>query len=104
MKTDKNNNVTLLGINTEYRQEGDNVVRKHTQEISQAFLDDLKDSRNASKDQREGEYMRAASIPVAVHEQWLREGFDLYQATGPEIIKRLRDQNLDYFLATEKRI
>jgi hypothetical protein len=79
-------------------------VRKHTQEISQAFLDDLKDSRNASKDQREGEYMRAASIPVAVHEQWLREGFDLYQATGPEIIKRLRDQNLDYFLATEKRI
>ena len=52
----------------------------------------------------EGEFMRAASIPVAVHEQWLREGFDLYQATGPEIIKRLRDQNLDYFIATEKRI
>tara|TARA_S200002703_G_scaffold130027_1_gene117226 strand:+ start:446 stop:757 length:312 start_codon:yes stop_codon:yes gene_type:complete len=102
--TDKNKDVTLLGINTEYRQEGDDVVRKHTQEISQAFLDDLKDSRNASKDQREGEYMRAASIPVAVHEQWLREGFDLYQATGPEIIKRLRDQNLDYFIATEKRI
>ena len=102
--TDKNKDVTLLGINTEYRQEGDDVVRKHTQEISQAFLDDLKDSRNASKDQREGEFMRAASIPVAVHEQWLREGFDLYQATGPEIIKRLRDQNLDYFIATEKRI
>ena len=102
--TDKNKDVTLLGINTEYRQEGDDVVRKHTQEISQAFLDDLKDSRNASKVQREGEYMRAASIPVAVHEQWLREGFDLYQATGPEIIKRLRDQNLDYFIATEKRI
>ena len=102
--TDKNKDVTLLSINTEYRQEGDDVVRKHTQEISQAFLDDLKDSRNASKDQREGEYMRAASIPVAVHEQWLREGFDLYQATGPEIIKRLRDQNLDYFIATEKRI
>lgn len=96
--------VELLGVETEYLQEGNNVVRKHTQEISQAFLDDLKDSRNASKDQREGEFMRAASIPVAVHEQWLREGFDLYQATGPEIIKRLRDQNLDYFLATEKRI
>ena len=75
----------------------------HTQDISQAFLDDLKDSRNASKDQNEGEFMRVASIPVAVAEQWQREGFDIYQATGQEIVKRLKDQNLDAFLATDKR-
>lgn len=95
---------SLLGVNTQYLQEGNDVVRKHTQHITQAFLDDLKDSRNASDDVRESEMMRVASIPVAVHEQWLREGFNLYEATGPEIVKRLRDQNLDYFMATNKRI
>ena len=96
--------VDLLGVNTDFIQQGDDVVRKHTQEISQAFLDDLKDSRNASKDQRENEFMRVASIPTVVVEQWLREGFNIWEATGPEIVKRLRDQNLDGFMATEKRI
>ena len=96
--------VDLLGVNTDFIQQGDDVVRKHTQEISQAFLDDLKDSRNASKDQRENEFMRVASIPTVVVEQWLREGFNIWEATGPEIVKRLKDQNLDGFMATEKRI
>lgn len=105
MKTDKKkHHVDLIGINTDYLQEGDNVVRKHTQEISQAFIDDLKDSRNESTKQREGDFMRVASIPTVVAEQWRREGFDIYSATGPEIVKRLREQDLDYFLATDKRI
>lgn len=101
---DKKPGVNLIGVNTEFLQQGDDVVRKHTQTISQAFLDDLKDSRNASTDQREGEFMRVASIPTVVVEQWMREGFNIYEATGPEIVKRLRDQHLDGFMATNKRI
>ena len=94
---------TLLGVETEYLQEGDNVTFKNTQEITTAFLDDLKDSRNASSETREKDFQRVASIPVVVHEQWLREGFDLYKASVKEITKRLRDQSLDYFMATDKR-
>ena len=71
----------LLGVDTQYLQTGNDVFRKHTQNISQSFLDDLKDARNASKDQDEGEYMRVASIPVIVVEQWMREGFNIYEAT-----------------------
>jgi hypothetical protein len=104
MDNTKKPGVDLLGVNTDFIQQGNDVVRKHTQEISKAFLDDLKDSRNASKDQRESEFMRVASIPTVVVEQWLREGFNIWEATGPEIVKRLRDQNLDGFMATEKRI
>ena len=48
----KKQDVDLQGVNTDFIQQGDDVIRKHTQEISQSFLDDLKDSRNASKDQR----------------------------------------------------
>ena len=94
---------TLLGVETEYLQEGNNVTFKNTQEITTAFLDDLKDSRNASSETREKDFQRVASIPVVVHEQWLREGFDLYKASVKEITKRLRDQSLDYFMATDKR-
>lgn len=95
---------TLLGVETDYIQHHDGVVRKHTQNITQNFLDDLKDARTASKNQKEGEYMRVASIPTAVVEQWMREGFNIYEASGKEIVKRLREQHLDYFLTTEKRI
>ena len=94
----------LLGVNLDYLEQGGDLVMKNTQHITQAFLDDLKDSRNESSSKKEGELMRAASIPVAVVDQWTREGFNIYEATGKEIIKRLRDQNRDYFLATEKRI
>jgi len=93
----------LLGVETEYLQEGDNVTFKNTQNITTAFLDDLKDSRNASSETREKDFQRVASIPVVVHEQWLREGFDLYNHNVKEIVKRLRDQSLDYFMATDKR-
>lgn len=102
--TNKTNDINLLGVNTQYLQTGNDVFRRHTQNISQAFLDDLKDSRNASKDQNEGDYMRVAAIPVGVVEQWQREGFNIYEATPVEIVKRLKDQNLEAFMATDKRI
>lgn len=104
MSINKSKGIDLLGVDTQYLQTGNDVFRKHTQNISQSFLDDLKDNRNASKDQNEGEFMRVASIPVIVVEQWQREGFDIYQATPQEIVKRLKDQNLEYFMATDKRI
>lgn len=94
----------LIGVNTNYLQTGDDVYRKHTQNISQAFLDDLKESRNSSKDGNEGEFMKVASIPVIVVEKWMREGFNIYEATGQEIVKRLKNENLDDFMATEKSI
>lgn len=94
----------LLGVETDYIQDGDRVTFKNTQEITPAFMDDLQDSRNKSSSTREGDYQRLASIPVAVHEQWLREGFDLYKHTAKEIVKRLRKQDLDGFMATSKRI
>ena len=94
----------LIGINTEYKEEVDGIIRKHTQNLPQDFIDGLKERRNESTKQREGEYMHVASIPTIVIEQWLREGFKYWEATGPEIMKRLRDQNLDAFITTDKRV
>lgn len=101
--TDK---VDLVGIDTQYDCDVGGVFRKHTQAISDDFLTSLKDQRNASKDQREGEFMRVASIPVVVVEKWMREGFDIMSGkhTAAEIVKRLKQENLDAFLTTEKSV
>ena len=96
----------LIGINTDYGCDVDGVFRKHTQDISSQFLDSLKEQRNASLDQREGEFMRVASIPTVVVEKWMREGFDILNGkhTAAEIVKRLKDENLEAFLTTEKSV
>ena len=98
------NNVSLTGVQDDYIQDGDRVVRKNTQHISQAFLDDLKDARNETSGRPSGEFMRVASIPTVVVEKWLREGFNVWEATGAEIVKRLKAENLDAFLATDKKL
>ena len=96
----------LIGINTTYDANEDGVFRKHTQEISQDFLDSLKYQRDTSKDQKEGEYMRVASIPTVVVEKWMREGFNIMSGehSAAEIVKRLKQENLEAFLTTEKSV
>lgn len=94
----------VIGSDTTFIDDVGELTRKHSQYISDDFLDDLRDSRNASKGQREGDYMRVASIPVVIVEKWLREGFDIFQADGREIVKRLKREDLTAFLATEKSI
>jgi len=58
---------TLLGVETEYLQEGNRVTFKHTQEITTPFMDELKYSRNASTEPRKKEFASVASLPVPVH-------------------------------------
>lgn len=80
----------------------DLTVRKD-QHITSDFLDGLKEDRFASKD-RAREFHKVASIPVVVVEKWLREGFDIYRESAPAILKKLRDEDLQAFIATDKRI
>jgi len=80
------------------------LVIKRTQEITQEFLDDLKEARFQSTQAPAAEYHKVASIPAALHEVWLRQGFDCTRAPIKETLKRLRAEHLDAFIATEKRI
>jgi len=96
--------VNLLSGSTDFLQDGSSVIQKSSQIISQSFMDDLKDSRNQTSNKPSGEFMRVASIPTTVVEKWLREGFNVWEQSGTEIVKRLRNESLDGFLATDKRI
>ena len=96
----------VIGIDTDYGCDVDGVFRKHTQQISQSFLDNVAEQRNRSREQREREFMSVAQIPTIVVEKWMREGFDIFSGehSAAEIVKRLKRENLDAFLTTEKSV
>ena len=100
------NKFDLVGVQNDFSEEAGNLVRTDSQQISQGFLDDLKDKRNQSTNQLEGDFQHVASIPVIFVEKWKKEGFDIMDGSVPfkEIIKKLKEENLDGFMATEKSI
>ena len=98
--------VNINEVQSDFIEDADNLTRVDAQYISPRFLDDLKDSRNQSKAKPEGDFMHVASIPVIFVEKWKREGFDIMKGDIPiqDIIKKLKAENLDGFMATEKSI
>jgi hypothetical protein len=94
----------LFDSSTDFADNADGLLIKRQQEIPDHFLDQLKDMRHASHSVRENEFMLAASIPVLIHEKWLREGYDCTRAPIKETLARLRRENLEAFIATDKRV
>lgn len=105
-KENNNNNKkpNLIGIDTKVGANVDGVFFKKTQDIPDWHMNNLKEQRNESTKRREGEFMKVASIPTIVAEQWLSQGYDIYNMTGKEIIKKLNEDNLQDFFTTEKTI
>ncbi|MBB6253029.1 hypothetical protein [Nitrospirillum iridis] len=75
-----------------------------TQEIPREFTDHLQALRDASVEAPMGNHHLTASVPAAVHEKWLREGYDCTREPIRRTLKRLRDEGLDAFIATKRRI
>lgn len=97
----------LLDINTTFDANADGVYRKHQQHIPDSFLSNLADMRHTSTQTREGEFMKVASIPTVVVEKWMREGFDILgdrNIKPADIVKKLKAEGLEDFLATSKRV
>lgn len=80
------------------------LIIDQRQEVPDDFLSDLKKQKIDSDHVREKEFMHVASIPVLIHEKWVKEGFDCTKEPIRETVKRLHAQGLDAFLVTNKRI
>lgn len=96
----------LIDTNVEFLDGDDSnpLVIKKTQEITSDFLDSLKADRDASDNRRMGEFERVASIPVIIHEQWLKQGYDMSKEPLAKTLAKLKTEGLDYFITTNKRI
>jgi hypothetical protein len=80
------------------------IAVKGKQEVDSSFLSDLSDLRTRSANQKEGNMMKVASIPVVVVDKWMREGFDVFKASAKEIVAKLKAEDLGHFMATNKNI
>ena len=81
---------------------GQLAVRRQ-QEVPQWFIDQLREIKSNSASKRK-DWQLACSIPVVVHEEWLKEGYDCTQEPAAKTIARLKALHLDHFIATTKRV
>lgn len=81
------------------------IVR--TQDISDDHMGWIADHRFQSGHEKMGDFVLAASIPAAIVEKWHSEGFDIIgdkNLTLEVIMKRLRQEDMEHFIATGKRL
>lgn len=106
MTNNKNPVPKLDGVKTEFEADSGGLILKKSQEIPQSLLDSIKAKRDDSTNHREGDFMHVASIPAVIAEKWMKEGFNILDpnVNGKEIVRRLKAENLDGFLTTDKRI
>lgn len=77
---------------------------ERVQEIPEDFLRSLRELKDTSARDVAGEFHQVASIPVALVETWMHQGFDVYRESAKAIISRLRAHNLEAFITTQKAI
>lgn len=87
-----------------FDENSEGLILKTSQAIPDSFLKDLREERFESKHRRANDYHRVASIPVVVVDKWIREGYDFHNASVKEILIKLRSENLEAFITTDKAI
>lgn len=81
---------------------GGGLVIKHEQDIPDDFIMDLRREREDSLSTPAGEFHRVASVPTALVDKWFKEGFDINREPVQAILKRLRKEQFDGFITSNK--
>jgi hypothetical protein len=81
---------------------GGDLIIKQSQWVPDEFLSDLRRERDDSLSTPAGEMHRVCSIPTGVVDKWMQQGFDVHREPISEILKRLRKEQLDGFITTNK--
>lgn len=82
-----------------------NLIIKREQHLPDEWLSDLRKAKVDSANQRSGDMLHVASIPVEVVDDLMRlYGFDVMNAPVAETLKMLKRYELDIFILTNKRV
>jgi hypothetical protein len=93
----------LIDSDIAFDENTDGLVIQRFQEIPHSFIDKLKEERFQNTQGRvKNEMHRAASIPVAVVEKWQREGYDVFKEPIKKTLAKLKQENLDAFITSDK--
>jgi len=80
----------------------DGVFFKSSQFIPDDHVSALRLERDNSLSTPSGDMHRVASVPVEVANKWKREGFDIMREPAAAILARLRQEQLDGFITSNK--
>lgn len=103
---DNSKGINLTDAENAIKFDGDKAVFKRTQDLGNHFLSDLASKRIETSNSRMGDFHHIASIPTVIIENWLAEGFNIYDknVTAKDIVKRLQGLDMTGLMATSKRI
>lgn len=96
--------MNLLDVSVDFDVNVDGLYMVQRQEVTDDLLATLRSERIASSTIRAKDYHKVADIPTGVVEVWLRQGRPFYEAPAREVLRWLRNDGLDAFIATNKRI
>lgn len=94
----------LLDVNANLVDSIGDLAIQRVQEIPKEFLDHTQALRDASSTPTTSEFHSVCEVPVAVHEMWLRQGYDMTVEPARNTLARLRREGLDAFITTNKRV
>lgn len=86
----------------DFDENSEGLVVIKSQDIPQWWIDDLKEARFQSKFSKAGEMHRVASVPQAVVEKWLSEGYDVHKEPVAKSVAKLKAEGLEYFVTSDK--
>lgn len=92
----------LITTAVDFNETADDLIIEKSQYIPDWWIDQLKQDRFESSQAPAGNYHRAASIPQAVHEEWLKQGYDCTVEPIKKTIAKLKAEGLDYFITSDK--
>ncbi len=96
--------INLIGVNATVSENSDGHIIHCVQQIPTAYIDSLRAEKAASMEVREREHQRVASIPQALVDKWIKDGFDFWNETNAKIVAKLKYEGLDYFVTTGKSV
>jgi len=80
-----------------------NLIIKRTQSIPQSFINRNREIREGNRKTRSGWWLPVASIPTEIADDLKRRlGIDVSTAPFKEVIRVLKQENLDYLILTDK--
>ncbi len=85
--------------------EGDALYAVNTQLIDEDFLTGIREEQAARRNMRSGDWAKAVQVPTFVIDLWRkRDGLDFLTMSVKEVCQKLRRENLEAFIVTEKGV
>jgi hypothetical protein len=81
-----------------FDEQFDELVIKHSQVIPDEYIQALRRDKVDTLHTPKGDFYRVATVPTAIVDMWLTEGFDIHKESIQATLARLRKHDMDAFI------